>query len=161
VTGSLNRMKTKRLGTTDREQARQLFTLMAEVFEEDHRELDDAYIEGLLRRADFWVIAAFADDELIGGVTAHTLPMTRSRSSELFIYDVAVRPDHQREGAGRELLAALREQAAAIGIHDVFVAADNDDRHALSFYRALGGVSSAVAIFTFSDEEPVVAPAPR
>ena len=46
--------------------------------------------------------------------------------------------------------AALREAAAAAGITEVFVPADNDDTHALDFYRALGGDPAPVTMFTFS-----------
>ncbi len=126
---------------------------MAEVFEAGCEELSDAYLDRLLNRADFWAIAAFVNDDIVGGLTAHTLPMTRTESSEIFIYDIAVRVDHQRSGVGRQLMAALREGVAAVGIHDVFVSADNEDVHALDFYRALGGVPSPVTFFTFSDRE--------
>jgi aminoglycoside 3-N-acetyltransferase I len=126
-------MRTTRLKTGDREHARKLFTLMAEVFAEDAEELRDAYLDRLLGREDFWAIAAFAGE-----------------SSELFLYDIAVRVDQQRRGVGRALLAALREQAAAQGITEVFVAADDEDTHALDFYRALGGDPAPVTFFTFS-----------
>ena len=76
--------------------------------------------------------------------------MTRTASSEIFIYDIAVRSDQQRKGIGRLLVAELRAKAAALGIREVFVAADSDDVHALDFYRALGGAPSPVTIFTFT-----------
>jgi aminoglycoside 3-N-acetyltransferase I len=135
-------MRLMRLTVGDRGLARALFTLMADVFAEDRDELSDGYIDQLLGREDFWAIAAVAGDRLLGGVTAHTLPLTRTESSELFIYDIAVRSDHQRQGVGRRLVAELRTQAAARGIREVFVAADNDDVHARAFYRALGGAGS-------------------
>jgi aminoglycoside 3-N-acetyltransferase I len=143
-------MRTKRLTAADRELARKLFAVMAEAFEEDCEPLSDAYLDRLLNRTEFFTIAAFVGDEIVGGITAHTLPMTRAESSEVFIYDIAVRKDQRRKGAGRLLMAALREGAAAVGIHDVFVPADNDDTHALDFYRALGGVASPVTLFSFS-----------
>jgi aminoglycoside 3-N-acetyltransferase I len=146
-------LRTRRLSQADREQARALFLLMAEVFEEPGEEpgepLGDAYLDRLLSRPDFWAIAALAGDELVGGLTAHTLMMTRTESSEIFIYDIAVRPEHQRKGVGRQLMDALRVAAAAVGIDDIFVPADNDDTHALDFYRALGGEGAPVTIFTF------------
>ncbi len=144
-------MRVKRLKTGDREQARAMFTLMVQVFEEGTGELSDGYIDGLLAREDFWAIAAFAGDDIVGGITAHTLPMTRTQSYEIFIYDLAVRSDHQRKGIGRQLVEELRAQAAAMGIRDMFVPADNEDAHALDFYRALGGEAAPVTIFTFSD----------
>jgi aminoglycoside 3-N-acetyltransferase I len=151
-------MKTTRLTSADRALAKQLFALMEEVFAEDsadaspqaQQELGDAYVDRLLARDDFWAIAAFSGDEVVGGVTAHTLPMTRAESTELFIYDLAVRRDHQRRGIGRHLVMHLRTAAGEAGIGDVFVPADNDDLHALEFYRAVGGAPSPVTIFTFA-----------
>lgn len=142
-------IRTQRLTSNDPELARRLFAVMADVFEEPNQELDDAYLTALLARSDFWALAALEGDQVIGGVTAHALPMTRSAAYELFIYDVAVRSDRQRRGVGRLLLQALREGAAAAGITVSFVPADNEDTHALDFYRALGGVPQAVTIFTF------------
>jgi len=142
----------RRLGSGDRELARRVFALMADVFGEGRGELGDGYLDRLLSREEFWAMAAFVDGQPVGGVTAHTLPMTREEALELFIYDIAVREDHQRKGVGRRLVAALREAAATAGITDVFVPADDDDTHALDFYRALGGMPSPVTIFTFSDD---------
>jgi aminoglycoside 3-N-acetyltransferase I len=39
--------------------------------------------------------------------------------------------------------------ATEFGIETVFVSADNDDVHALDFYRAKNGSSSAVTMFDF------------
>ena len=144
--------RTRRLAEGDRDLARDLFAMMAAVFVEDSGALSDRYLDRLLRREDFWAIAAFAGNDVVGGLTAHTLPMTRSESSEVFIYDIAVRQDHQRQGVGRQLIATLRDAASAAGIQDVFVPADNDDAHALEFYRALGGQASPVTFFTFAAE---------
>lgn len=146
-------MRCVRLAPGDTARARALFALMAEVFDEERGELGEAYIDRLLGRAELWAIAAFAGDELVGGLTAHTLPMTRTETSEIFIYDVAVRPEHQRRGVGRQLVAHLRTAAAAVGIRDVFVPADNDDTHALDFYRALGGAAAPVTIFSFTRDD--------
>jgi aminoglycoside 3-N-acetyltransferase I len=108
----------------------------------------------------FYFIRSIRDESLWGrlatitmfiGLTAHTVPMTRSESSEIFVYDIAVRGDHQRRGIGRQLMTALLEGGAAANIYTTFVAADNDDDHALDFYRSLGGVESPVTLFTFSD----------
>ena len=143
-------MRTKRLQPGDRDLARVLFALMADVFEETCEVLSDRYLDQLLAREDFWALAAFDGDQIIGGITAHRLPMTRTETAEMFIYDLAVRRDHQRTGVGRHLVADLREKAAARGIENLFVAADNVDLHALDFYRALGGAASPVTLFAFA-----------
>ena len=89
-----------RLTAGERVLARDLFAMMAEVFEEECEQLGDSYLNLLLSRNDFWALAALSGHEIVGGLTAHTLPMTRSESSEIFIYDIAVRRDHQRKGVG-------------------------------------------------------------
>jgi len=143
----------RRLCAGDEGIARELFTMMAEVFDGAGRSetLDFDHVRDLLTRGEFFAVAAIDRGVVVGGVTGHVLPMTRSRSSELFIYDLAVRVDCQRQGIGRALLTALREMAVAEGITTSFVATDNDDGHALSFYRAVGGEASPVTIFTFTD----------
>ncbi len=127
--------------------------MMGEVFEVASEPLSDGYLDRLLGRPDFWAFAAFVGDEVAGGLTAHTLMMTRSESSEVFIYDIAVRTDHQRKGVGRLLMTTLREAALAEGIEDLFVPADDEDTHALDFYRALGGEAAPVTIFTYSSSK--------
>lgn len=132
--------------------AKSLFSMMSKVFETEQHELDEAYVAGLLAREEFWALAATSGDELVGGLTAHALPMTRSMTRELFIYDLAVREDHQRRGVGRLLMAALQRLGAEAGIAVSFVPADDEDEHALEFYRAVGGVGAPVTIFTFGSE---------
>ncbi|MET3176709.1 UNVERIFIED_ORG: aminoglycoside 3-N-acetyltransferase I [Arthrobacter sp. UYCu721] len=141
---------TTRLVRGDLSAARDMFAMMAAVFAEDAEPLTDDYLVWLLDRDSFWAIAAFAGDDIVGGITAHTLPMTRSPSSEVFIYDLAVRQDHQRQGVGSRLVLELRDAAAAAGFGEVFVPADNEDKPALDFYRAQGAAASPVTFFTFT-----------
>jgi aminoglycoside 3-N-acetyltransferase I len=148
----MREIRIERLGAADIQRAQALFTAMVEVFESDSMPVSDGYLTRLLARDDFWALAATVDGQIAGGLTAHTLPLTRAEVSEIFIYDIAVRPEYQRSGIGRQLVAVLREQAAAKGITVLFVAADNEDTHALDFYRALGGAPQPVTIFTFSNE---------
>lgn len=142
-------MTIRRLGPGDEPRAQELFRLFADVFEEEYQALTLPYLTRLLARADFWAMAAFAGDAIVGGITAHCLPMTRAEVSELFIYDLAVAVEHQRQGIGRALVAQLLEAAAAEGIGTAFVPADNEDTHALDFYRAIGGTESPVTLFVF------------
>jgi aminoglycoside 3-N-acetyltransferase I len=143
---------TRRLVAGDTELAIGAFAMMAAVFEEGGPPLSRGYVDRLLAREGFWAFVAVAGGEIVGGLTAHALPMTRDERTEMFIYDVAVRPDYQRQGVGRHLMAAVRVAARGRGIDDVFVAADEDDAHALDFYRSLGGSPSMSAIFTFPAE---------
>lgn len=145
---------TRRLDEIDLTLARTTFQLMAEVFDEERSVLGDAYLASLLARRDFVAFAAIAGGQVVGGITAFLLPLTRREVSEAFIYDIAVHAAHQRKGIGRQLVAALRAAAAAAGVDVCFVPADNEDTHALDFYRNLGGTPAPVTIFTFTREEP-------
>jgi aminoglycoside 3-N-acetyltransferase I len=141
--------RVERLGPLDRDKARALFSMMNQVFDEEHGELTDAYVDSLLSREQMWILAASNGSEIVGGLTAHVLPLTRVQVKEVFIYDLAVRIDHQRRGVGRLLMDALAHLAAGSGASELFVAADNEDQHALDFYRAIGGAGAPVTMFTF------------
>ena len=141
----------RRLRAGDRDVARRTFAMMADVFDEPATPLGEAYLDALLASDACWVLAALEGDAVVGGLTAHVLPMTRAESAELFVYDLAVRTDRQRQGIGRRLMHALRDAAGAAGIGDVFVPADVDDAHALDFYRAIGGEAAPVTMFTFPE----------
>ncbi len=143
----------RRLTAADVELARRTFLTMSAVFETPGAALDDEYLRALLGRPGFWAFAAIDGDRVLGGLTAHTLPMTRSASAEVFIYDLAVVPERQRQGIGRRLVTALRDAAAAEGITVAFVPADNEDTHALDFYQAIGGTPAPVTIFTFGGDD--------
>lgn len=143
----------RRLRPGDETVARELFAMMVAVFDENAsgEVLEFDYVTELLARPDFYAVAALEGSTAIGGITAHVLPMTRRREAELFIYDLAVRPDRQRRGVGRALVKSLTELAAADGVATSFVAAADEDAHALSFYRSLGGDGAPVTVFTFGN----------
>lgn len=146
----MSELRVRRLTVGDNAVALSTFAMMAAVFGESVGPLDDGYLERLLRRDSFWAIAAFDGSDVVGGLTAHTLPMTRSSSSEIFIYDLAVREDHQRRGIATLLIAELSAAAAREGIYDIFVAADNEDEGALDFYHAFGAEASAVTVYSIT-----------
>lgn len=129
-----------------------MFATLAAVFEEgdESAPLDDVYLQRLLQRRDLFALAAIEDGAVVGGITGHVLPMTRSPCAELFIYDLAVRADRQRRGIGRALVNTLCALAAAEGITTCFVPAEDEDGHAIAFYQAIGGEAAPVTFFTFT-----------
>lgn len=137
-----------RLTAGDAELATNTVSVMAQVFNEGSG-APRGHIQKLLAEDSFWLLAAIEEDRLVGGLTAHALPMTKEPGRELFIYDLAVSPSHQRQGIGRELVLHACKLARAEGISVAFVPADNEDRHALDFYRAIGGQAQPVTFFNF------------
>lgn len=145
-------VRVRRLGAFDRELARHTFAMMGDVFEEVWQPLADDHLDALLTKPEIWVYAALDVldvDEPVGGLVAHQLTMTRAATSELLIYDLAVRLDRQRRGVGRALLRHVIADGATAGIAEMWVPADNDDEHALEFYRRTGGAAQATTIFTY------------
>jgi aminoglycoside 3-N-acetyltransferase I len=140
----------KRLTPPDAHEARRLFQMLSEIFAEPHTALSESYLHKTLSRPDFWALAAIDGGDVVGGLTAHTLPMTKSESQEIFVYDIAVRSDYRRRGVGTCLLSNLRTFAAAEGIDTCFVAVDSVDSHALEFYRHCGGAASSAVLFSFT-----------
>lgn len=114
--------------------------------------LSDGYVRGVLANESFWAIGAFEAGEAIGCITGHELPMTRHERRELFVYDLAVRVEEQRRGIGRQLVESLVTGAADLGINVVFVPADDEDTHALTFYERLGGRPAKVTMFDLGSE---------
>jgi aminoglycoside 3-N-acetyltransferase I len=139
----------RRLVAGDEALADALFGLMSRVLDDPHMPTDLAYRRALLRRRELWIVAAFSQEKIVGGLTAHALPMTRAARSELFIYDLAVDPPCQRRGIGRALIEFLREHALVGSTSDAFVLAEADDDDAIAFYRAIGGTDSSAQMFVF------------
>lgn len=143
-------MHIERLSTGQIEQAKELFALLSDVFGEGGSPASEPYIDRLLRQDDFWAVAAIDDDSIVGGLTAHILPMTKTEQSELLIYDVAVHKRFQRRGIGTMLIDWVLRQSSALGIVSVFVLSDNGDAGAIRFYRKLNGAASPVTLFEWS-----------
>ena len=145
-------IQVRRLTPADLTVARELFGLMSAAFGETQQPLSNDWLTEHLGSPRFWALAAFAGPDLVGGLTAHGMPLTRAEITEVFVYDIAVRATCRRRGIGRALLTTLRELCADDGIQTVLVPADADDGRAVEFYRALGGASSPVTFFVFGGD---------
>ena len=143
----------KRLTKEDLSNFTALINLFNLVFEEESKIGSEANSLRLLNNDGFIAIVAIAENEVVGGLTAYELPMYYSDSSEIFLYDLAVKPEHQGNGIGKGLLHSLREYCIQNGIKDFFVMAHEEDEHAIEFYRATGGKAEKVFNFVY-DVEP-------
>jgi aminoglycoside 3-N-acetyltransferase I len=86
---------------------------------------------------------------VVGGLTAHILPSYYSSSSEVYLYDLAVKTSFQRKGIGKKLLLALTAYCRENNYKAFFVQADEADSHALEFYSATGGSPEKVVHFNY------------
>jgi len=131
-----------------------LIRLFNIVFEEAESAISsEANLLRLLNDHHFIVIAAISGAEVVGGLTAYILPMYYSESPEIFIYDLAVKPEYQRMGIGKRLIHDLKEYCINHGIKEFFVLAHEEDEHAIEFYRSTGGKSEKVVNFLYETVE--------
>jgi ribosomal protein S18 acetylase RimI-like enzyme len=65
------------------------------------------------------------------------------KGTEMFLYELAVDPSHQRQGIGTGLVTALRDLAAQKGCYDMWVLTDDDNKPALNTYRKSGTMESS------------------
>ena len=145
-------MKTeyKKLETGDLNCLVELIKVYEEVFEmEDFTLPEPQYLQSLLEKETVIFYVGVFDKKVVGGLTAHILPSTYFPSSEVYIYDLAVQTEFQRKGIGRQLINSLKEYCASLRLKEVFVQADLEDRHALDFYRATGGIAESVVHFSY------------
>jgi aminoglycoside 3-N-acetyltransferase I len=99
---------------------------------------DDAYLRRLLGKPDFIALVALDGDQVIGGIAAYQLEKFERARSEIYIYDLAVRETHRRQGVATALIRALQRIAAARGAYVIFVQADPGDDPAIRLYQSLG-----------------------
>jgi aminoglycoside 3-N-acetyltransferase I len=127
-----------------------LINLFNVVFEEEEPAIGSkANLEKLLGNSGFIALAAVSEDKIVGGLTAHVLPMYYSEQSEIFLYDLAVKPEFQRMGIGKELLQHLKEYCVMNGIKEFFVMAHEEDESAIDFYISTGGIGEKVMNFVY------------
>lgn len=140
----------KQLSEHDIALFKQLLELFEEVFEmKDHQMPDDAYLQQLLKNDGFLVLTASDGNTVVGGLTAHTIPSYYFPSSEMYLYDLAIKTSYQRKGIGTQLLQSLKEYCREKGYKEFFVQADEPDTHALEFYRSTGGRAEKVVHFYY------------
>ena len=147
---SAEKFEVRKLAPVDVPAFNLLIHLFNEVFEEDEPAISsETNLFKLLSNTHFVALAAFYENEIVGGLTAYELPMYYSENSEMFLYDLAVKPDYQRMGIGKRLLHRLNEYCLEKGMLTFFVLAHEEDQHAIEFYHSTGGKSEKVVNFLY------------
>jgi aminoglycoside 3-N-acetyltransferase I len=87
----------------------------------------DAYLQSLLAKPHFIVLAATHDNEVIGGLAAYALEKFEQERQEIYIYDLAVCERHRRKRIATRLIGELRRIAIRRKAYVIFVQADKED----------------------------------
>ncbi len=140
----------KKLARTDILLLTELVNIYADVFETENFSMpDSAYFQTLLDNDAIVFFVALLDNSVIGGLTAYILPSVYYPSSQVYIYDLAVKQNMQRQGIGKEIVSSLKNYCKQTGHKEIYVQADFNDQHAVDFYRATGGHAEKVIHFSY------------
>jgi aminoglycoside 3-N-acetyltransferase I len=148
----MNQIEIRKLTNQDISAFKALLLLFNQAFEEERDLSTTEHLSALLNNRQFVVMAAFSGEEILGGLTAYELPLYYENKAEIFLYDMAVHPEHQRKGVGKQLLGFLKAYCAKNKISTFFVLAHEEDVHALKFYKSTGGEREQVANFIYEIE---------
>jgi aminoglycoside 3-N-acetyltransferase I len=129
-------------------QLRELISVFSLAFEMEYS-VDDTYLENLLQNKDAIILGVLLENKVVGGLVAFEMTPIHG-AKELYIYDIAIHPEHQRQGLGKQLIKQLKDTAKSNGVKTIFVEAESEDEGAVAFYRALGGEEVAVHHFNFN-----------
>jgi len=135
-------MKIRLLGPSDSHLMTGILDLFAREFEDfesySGKRPGADYLEKLLAKDTFIVLAACVDDVVVGALAAYVLEKFEQERSEVYIYDLAVAESYRRRGIATALIERLKERARQIGAWVVFVQADYGDDPAVALYTKLG-----------------------
>src|SRR5215210_5404116 len=98
----------------------------------------DGYLQALLSRPHFIVLAAMDGDEVVGGLAAYELDKFEQERREIYIYDLAVSESHRRRGIATVLITELKRIAKERTAYVIYVQADKGDAPAIRLYERLG-----------------------
>lgn len=122
----------------------EVFTL---AFEQKYT-VTDEYLTNMLNDDKTLMLGLYRNNDIVGGLVAFEM-MAIHGTKELYIYDIAVHPEHQKQGFGRALMEHLKKEAKKMNVQMIFVEAESEDKGAVGFYRSLGGEEVSVNHFNF------------
>lgn len=133
----------------------ELIRIFENVFEMENFELpQDEHLRALLEDNNFFVFVAIRDGKVVGGLTAYLLRQYYSKRPLMYVYDLAVKIENQRQGIGTRLMFAITQYSNEIGAEEVYIQADEIDQHAVMFYRSTGAKANKVVNFSYSFKDP-------
>ena len=128
----------------------ELISVFERVFEMKEFSLpENTHLQSLLEKPDFFAFTASVNNRVIGGLTCYILDQYYSPSPLVYIYDLAVEVEFQRQGVGKQLMQTTIDYYRQSGYEEVFVQAELADDYALDFYRATGANELPMVHFNY------------
>jgi ribosomal protein S18 acetylase RimI-like enzyme len=144
----------EKLNSEDIDKFIQLIEVFEDVFEMKNFKMPDIlYLQELLKKPDFFVFVATSENKVVGGLTSYIMHQYYSSSPLVYIFDLAVKREFQRQGLGKMLIKANNEHSQSISAETVMVQADLEDEHAIEFYKSTGAKGMDVIHFDYGLKE--------
>lgn len=143
-------IKIEKLNHNDINKFTELIRLFEDVFEMKNFKMpDEIYLQQLLEKDDFFVFVALLDNKVVGGLTSYIMQQYYSKSPLVYVFDLAVKTELQRQGIGKKLIADNNAYCKSMGIEAVMVQADEVDDYAIKFYHSTGATAAKVIHFEY------------
>lgn len=97
------------------------------------------------------VFVALYNGQVIGGLTAYSLPMYQKNDSELFIYEIGVDENWQQQGIATMLISLCLDYARLNNYLCSYVATEPDNIPANKLYLKTGGQHANVSWYVFEN----------
>ena len=118
---------------------------MAMVMNRDFREgfAEESSLRAFLCDPDCWLFAAAEDGRIIGFAYGYALQRLNTQRKMLYIHEVGVLDDCQRQGIGTRLMKELLKACEAEHICKMFLTCYQNNAGANALYRKAGGETMA------------------
>ncbi|MDF9798003.1 aminoglycoside 3-N-acetyltransferase I [Catalinimonas alkaloidigena] len=141
------KVRVEKLEIDDLDRFVEVIKLFEEVFEMRNFSMPSSqHLLKLLSKTDFFVFAAFSENRVVGALTAYVLEQYYAERPLAYIYDLGVAIHFQRQGIGKRLIAEMNSFCQESGFEEVFVQAEQEDEHAVEFYRSTKPTKEELAI---------------
>ncbi len=87
--------------------------------------------------------------EQVVGMASGVHYLHPDKSPELWVNEVGVAPPHQRQGLGRQLVAALLSHGQALGCAEAWLGTEESNVAARHLYASVGGQEQPMVYITF------------
>ena len=140
----------KKLTHLDTDRLKQLLYLFEDVFEWPSFTMpSNKHLQRMLESPQHLVFTALLQGRIIGGLTAYVLEEFETENSLVYIYDLAVKTEYQRQGIGQQLIKGINVYCRQQGFAEVFVQSEEKDNYAVDFYRKTMDEEMKVIQFTY------------
>ncbi len=95
-----------------------------------------------LRNPSNWIFAAVYNDVIIGFAYGYELNRLNNIGNMLYIHEVGVMEEHQKQGIGYRMMTELKEMCKGKNMCRYFLSTYQNNVGANALYRKLGGVVS-------------------